>query len=652
MAPVTVLGVMPPGIRFLPVPGVAAEPNYDVNAKVDFWLPISRNVPEAQRTFRRWNVVARLASGTTPNDAQAELAVVTARQAETTQAFAGATARVETLTGVLMVAGGRILLPLLAAAALVLLISCSNAAALLLVRGLQRQHEYGVRSAIGAGRVALFRHVIGESLSLALVGGVLGVALALATVALFKSLAGGAIPRLDAVSVGWPVVAFALGAALFACVLAGVFPAWLASKLDPMQALRDTAKSTASVSQRQVLGGVLVFQMALTMALLVGAGLLARTMYNLSAVQSGFDASKVLTMTVTSVEGNWFDFHERALERVAAVPGVDKAAFAWGVPLTGNSWGSQFEIEGYTPPNSTGDRRVSLNLRAVTPGYFSLLGQRIEEGRDLQSTDRLPPPDPANPNARPDMSKVALVAIVNRAFVDEYFGDGSAIGKELRTQQGPTVVPVKVVGVVSNSRVDDLARAPEPQIYISLLQNPAFSKHLVVRTNAAPSAVVGAVQRELKAINPTVAVENIETLEDIRTDSLGSRRFAMQLLIGFATVAVLLTLAGVYGVLSLTVAARRRELAIRSAVGADGRRIVGLVLRGGLALIGAGVVAGVAVSFALSRVLQAMLFDVGPADPATLGAAALAFIVVALIACTFPALRAARVDPAEALKAE
>ncbi|MGH7621698.1 MAG: FtsX-like permease family protein, partial [Gemmatimonadaceae bacterium] len=360
----TVIGVMPPGIRFLPVPGVAAEPSYDVNAKVDFWLPIARNAPAEQRGQAIWNVVALLRDGATPGDAEAELAVITARQAEATPAFKGVTARVVRLTGVLNAAGERILLPLLAAAALVLLISCSNAAALLLVRGLKRQHEFGVRSAIGAGRAALFGHVIRESLALALAGGAIGVLLAVGTVSLFKSLAGRAIPRLDAVAVGWPILAFGLGAALLACLLAGLFPAWLASKLEPVQALRDSsAKSTAGPAHRRVLGSVLVFQMALTMALLVGAGLLARTMYNLSAVQSGFDARNVISMTVTSVDGNWADFHERALERVAALPGVEGAAFAWGVPLTGNSWPASFEIEGYLPPNGDADPRVPLSMR-------------------------------------------------------------------------------------------------------------------------------------------------------------------------------------------------------------------------------------------------------------------------------------------------
>jgi putative ABC transport system permease protein len=651
MPPRTVLGVMPAGLRFLPTPGAASEPNYDLNAKVDFWLPIAlpQDAAPQLRNQPRWNVVARLSDGATPSDAERELATITARQAETIPAFVGITARVDSLRGVLNASGERILLPLLAAAALVLLISCSNAAALLLVRGLQRQHEYGVRSAIGAGRANLFNQVIGESLSLALIGGAVGMLLAGGIVTLLKSLAGVAIPRLDEVAIGWPIVAFGIGAALLACLLAGLAPAWLAAKLDPVQALRDSdTKSTAAPAQRRVLSGVLVFQMALTMALLVGAGLLTRTMYNLSAVPSGFETRSIVAMTVTAVDGNWFDFHERALERVAELPGVEGAAFAWGVPLTGNSWPGQFEIEGYTPPGDTSGL-VSLPLRAVTTGYFSLLGQAIEEGRDLLPTDRLPPPNPAAPNTPPDPRTFTRVAVVNRAFVEAYFGGAGAIGKKLWLP-GTNRVSADIVGVVSDTRTVDLARAPEPEVYLSLLQQQAFSKHLVVRTTESPAAVIGTIERELKAILPTVAVEYAETLEQIRDRSLGSRTFAMQLLVGFAVVAILLTLAGVYSVLSLTVVARRRELAIRAAVGADARGIVGLVLRSGLALVAAGIVVGVAASFALARVLQALLFEVGPADPLTLIAAAVTFAAVALAACVLPAVRAARVDPAEALK--
>jgi putative ABC transport system permease protein len=509
-----------------------------------------------------------------------------------------------------------------------------------------------VRSAIGAGRARIFRHVIGTSLSLACVGGAVGVLLAVGIVALFKTLAGQAIPRLDEVAIGWPIVAFGLGASLLACVLAGLAPAWLASRLDPMNALRDaSANSTSTPAQRRVLGGVLVLQMAFTLALLVGAGLLARTMYNLSTVESGFDTRNIVAMTVTAVDGNWFDFHERALERVAQLPGVEGAAFAWGVPLTGNSWGGAFQIEGYTP-GADPDELVSMPVRAVTAGYFSLLGQRLEEGRDFRADDRLPAPNPASPNAPPDVSAVEFVAVVNRAFVDQYLGGAAAIGKKIWTPLGQGRAEVEIVGVVSNTRTDDLARAPAPEIYTSLLQRQAFSKHLVVRTTTSAAAIVATVERELKAILPTVAVEYAQTLEQIRDRSLGSRTFAMRLLVGFAAVAAVLTLAGVYSVLSLTVAARRRELAIRSAIGADAGRLMSLVLRSGLALIAMGIVVGLAVSFALTRALRAMLFEVGPADPLTLIGAALAFTVVALIACSVPAVRAGRANPTDALKAD
>jgi putative ABC transport system permease protein len=252
----------------------------------------------------------------------------------------------------------------------------------------------------------------------------------------------------------------------------------------------------------------------------------------------------------------------------------------------------------------------------------------------------------------PDPSTFTRVAVVNRTFVDQYLGGGNAIGKQVARVVGTNRASFDIVGVVSDTRTVDLARAPEPEIYVSLLQQQAFSKHLVVRTTAPPSTIVGTVERELKAILPTAAVEYAQTLEQIRDRSLGSRTFAMRLLVGFAAVAAVLTLAGVYSVLSLAVTARRRELAIRAAVGADSGRIMGLVLRSGLGLIAAGIVVGLGVSFALSRGLQAMLFEVGPADPLTLIGAALAFSAVALIACALPAARAARVNPVEALKAD
>jgi putative ABC transport system permease protein len=633
--PPKVIGVMPPGIRFLPSPGNAQEPNYNVNAQVDYWIP-APSQPNENLKAAFWNVVGRLRDGTTIKQAQGELKVDAAREAQAEHDFEGFTPEVHSLTAEMNRDGSRILLPLLGAAALVLLIACGNAAALLLVRGLQRQQEYAVRSALGVGRLALFRQVSTESLLLALAGGALGLGLALGAVKLFKLIGGHAIPRLDAVSTGWPVLAFGLASAVFAALLAGLIPALRASRLDPMAVLKSAGpKSSAGMGERRLLRGVALVQTALTLALLVGAGLLIRTMMNISNVASGYSVSRILTMSVTSVEGDWEAYHRRALERVSAIPGVQYAAFAWGVPLTGNNWPATIDVEGQPEAVKDSDR-ISVPLRSVTQDYFKLLGLPILDGRDFRSSD---------------MRKAPSVAVVNQALADRYFPHAGAVGKKLWLD-GRKQASTEIVGVVANGRTDDLTRAADPEIYLSLWQAGAFSKHLVVRTAADPRAIMAAVQRELRSVNPTVAVENMKTLDQIRGDSLASRTFAMQLLAGFALVGSVLTLVGIYGVLSLSVASRRRELAIRSAVGAQQRDIRNLIFGEGFRLIASGVFAGMFAALVLSRVLRSFLFQVEPTDPFTLIGVAVLFAGVSLLACWVPTRRAAKVDPVEALRYE
>jgi putative ABC transport system permease protein len=632
--PPTVIGVMPPGVRFLPSPTNAQEPNYNLNAQVGFWRPAPTN-PERQKD-QMWDVVGRLQVGATAREAREELAVIAARQAKAVPEYEGITPEVQSLTAELNRDGSRILLPLLGAAALVLLIACGNAAALLLVRGLQRQQEYAVRSALGVSRVALFRQVATESLLLAVLGGGLGVGLAIGVVKLFKLIGGHAIPRLDSVTTGWGVLACGVVTAIFAAVIAGLFPALRASRLDPIHVLKSAGpKSSAGRGERQLLRGVTMAQTALTLALLVGASLLIRTMVNLSQVQSGYSTGKILTMSVTAVQGNMTEFHRRALERVSALAGVQYAAFAWGVPLTGNNWPGAVEIEGQ-PAATKVSERISLPLRSVTADYFKLLGLAITEGRDFRSSDIRGAPD---------------VAVVNRALAERYFPRGDAIGKKI-WMMGRQRPGTEIVGVVANGRTDDLTQAATPEVYLSFWQASAFSKHLMVRTAGDSRAVMAAVQRELRAVDSTVAVENMKTLEEIRNDSVASRTFAMQLLIGFAAVGSVLTLVGIYGVLSLSVAARRRELAIRAAVGAGRQDIRKLVFAEGFRLIAGGIVAGIGAAMAMSRVLRSFLFEVSPTDPATLAGVGLLFAGVAFVACWGPTRRAARVDPVEALRSE
>jgi putative ABC transport system permease protein len=528
------------------------------------------------------------------------------------------------------------LLPLLGAAALVLLIGCGNAAALLLVRGLQRQQEYAVRSAMGMGRTALLRQVSTESLLLALLGGVFGVGLAFGVVRVFKLIAGHAVPRLDGVTAGWAVLAWGFGAAVVASIFAGVFPALRAFRLDPMEVLKNAGpKGTAGIGERRLLRGVTMVQTALTLALLVGAGLLIRTMVNIAKVPSGYNMGRILTMSVTEVQSqaSWGPFHRQALERVAAIPGVQYAAFAWGVPLTGNNWPGTLEIEGQPPAVKESDK-TALPMRAVTPDYFKLMGMGLTQGREFRSTDD---------------DKAPKVAVVNQAFGDRYFPQASPVGRKFWFD-GREKPGIEIVGEISNGRTDDLTQAAAPEIYLPLWQAQAFSKHLVVRTAANPRAVVVAVERELRAVDPTAAIENVKTLEQIRGDSLASRTFAMQLLIGFSAVGSVLTLVGIYGVLSLSVASRRRELAIRTAVGAEQKDIRKLIFGEGFRLIASGVLAGVALPIVFSRALRSFLFDVQPSDPTTLVVIGVLFVGVAMLACWVPMRRAEKVDPLEALK--
>jgi putative ABC transport system permease protein len=335
------------------------------------------------------------------------------------------------------------------------------------------------------------------------------------------------------------------------------------------------------------------------------------------------------------VQGDRVAFHRKALERVRSLAGIQEAAFVWGLPLTGNDWPGNVEIEGLPPAVQASDR-IAVPVRSVTPGYFDLLGQALIEGRDFRSSDGQGAPN---------------VAIVNQSLVDRYLPHANPIGKKIwgNGRQRP---PVEIVGVVANGRTDDLTKPPQPEVYLCFWQAMAFSKHLVARTTSDPRQAIALIQRELRDVDPTVSVENVKTLDQIRGDSLASRTFAMQLLAGFSIAGCALTLVGIYSVLALSVASRRREIAVRVAMGAEQRHVRKLVLLEAARLIAGGVATGVGASLLLSRVFASFLFGVGPTDGATLAAVGALFAGVALLACWAPMRRASAVDPIEALRCE
>jgi putative ABC transport system permease protein len=631
--PLTVMGVMPPEVRFLPSPNVASEPNYNVEAKVDYWVPARPDPERAKRP--EWNVIGRLRPGVSLAAAQAELTALTAQQAKVDRDFEGITPKLQLVETQINREGRRLLFPLAGAVALVFLIACGNAAGLLLARGLQRQHEYAVRAALGARALQLCRPVIAESLLLALVAGAIGGAMAVWCVDLLKLVGGEGIPRLDAVRFGWPLLAFCLGAAIVAGLFAGLLPAWRSLGRDPGNELKAGSR-TASVgrTERRLLSGVAAVQIALTLALLVGAGLLIQTVRSLAKVRPGFDTQNILTMSVTAVGTNWLDFHTRAIERVAALPGVKAVAFGWGVPLTGNKWFTTFEIDGQA--TGSADDQLRLPTRSITPDYLTALGLRLVEGRAFRSSDNDGAP---------------RVAIINQAAAERFFPGTSPVGRKLRDPGNRTNL-AEIVGVLANTRTDALTDAAEPEVYFSFWQMGAFSKHLVVRTHTAPRPLALAVEKELRAIDATVSVENIKTLEEIRSDSVASRTFAMNLLVAFALVACVLAAVGIYGVLSLAVGSRQTEIAIRMAVGAQRGDVLRLMLKDGVRLASAGIAVGIVFAIALSMGLRTYLFGVGPADPLTLAAMVFAVMAITLVTCWIPARRAARVEPLAALRNE
>jgi len=632
-APVPVVGVMPQGIRFLPDPGASSEPNYDLNAHVDFWFGVAPD--ESRPTSGAGNAITRLREGARLAEAQTEITALSAGLAQSDPTLQGITGTVAPVQDVLNRDGRRLLVPLFGSVALVFFIACANVAGLLLTRGLQRHPEYAMRSALGAGRWRLFRQALTESLVLAFAGAVLGAGLATGIVRLLKAVAGHAVPRADSVHIGWPVFAFGFLAALVAAGVAGVLPAARASLSDRFLGLKGT-RTTAGRHERRLLGAVATLQIVLTVALLAGAGLLIRTARNLDRMQPGYDTENILAMTVTTMDRQKSnEFHKLALERVASVPGVTRAAFAWGVPLTGNKWTGDLEFPGQAGSSKLADR-ITVPLRSITQDYFDVMGMTIAEGRAFRDTDG------------PDAPRVA---IVNATLARRYYADRNPVGAHLQFA-GSTSKPVEIVGVLADTRTEELSQPAEPEIYLPFWQSGAFSKHLVVRAAGDPAALGALVRRELRAIDPTSAVERMTTMAEIRRESVASRTFAMRLLIGFAAVATLLALVGLYGVLSLSVNSRTKEIAVRKAVGAQRHHIVQLVLGEGSKLVTGGLLLGGIVAVLVGRLLQTLLFDVKPSDPMALGIAAIAFGVVALVACLLPAYRASRVDLMESLRQE
>ena len=627
--PFTVVGVAPEGFQF-PVDAPV----------VDLWVTLAEDAEAThQRGARMLDVIGRLKPGISVERAGAEMDAIAGALAQeypdSTGSMAGTSIRPETQR----VAGrGRTaVFGLLAAVALVLVIACVNVASLLLARSTERARDFGLQTALGAPRLSLVRQLMIESMTLGLFGAGGGVLLATGALNLIVPLTGDRIPRLAAAGIDSRVLAFSAILAVLTSVLFGLAPALRAASTAPVGAVREGARSVTSGRDR-FRGALVVGQIALASMLLVGANLLMSGFATLMRMDPGFRPDHLVTFDITTAEPYTDEqevaLSDRVLEQVAAVPGVETAAAGSPLPLEGHVMRLAFDIE--TRPAAASERPRS-DAAIVSPGYFTAMGIPLVDGRTFTARDD---------------AGTAPVLVVNQAFARRFFPGEEVIGKRIRPGAGLDPVMRDIVGVVGDTRQAALGTDADPIYYFPYKQLPWRIGTIVLRTSVPPASVVSPVREALGTLNENVTMQGLRTGEQLAAAVVAPARFLTALVGAFAGVALLLTVAGLYGVLSYIVARRRRELGVRIALGAGRTAAVGIVSRGAARLLLPGVVLGAAASFFVARLLGGMVFGVPAGLPMVVAGACSAMAVTGLAAAVVPAARAASIDPVQTLRSE
>jgi predicted permease len=627
---VTIVGVMPPGFGF---------PD-----RTDIWYFPAGSPETASRSAHNYRVVARLKDDSSVMQAQAELSALAARLSAAYPATnEGKSAAVVPLRELLVGDARPTLYLLFGAVGLVLLIACANVANLLLARATGRASELAVRAALGAGRSRIVAQLMTESLLLALVSAVAGLAIAHWGVAAFIALAPAGLPRAAEIGIDGRVLAFALAASLAASLLFGVLPALQASRVDLNGSLRQGGRGAAGAGGARFRGLLVVAEVALAVALVVGAALLVRSFTALGRVDLGYATERVLVVQ-TTVPARDLDGARRAtdtyaalLPRLAALPGVSAVAGVRGLPGTEMHSNGGYWLEGGPGPDVVGVTAPQAVFTVVTPDYFRTMTIPISRGRDFSERDGYDAP---------------LVAVVNDALARQAFPGVDPIGRQIMCGLD-TPRFMTIVGVVGNVRDYDPSVAPGPALYMPYRQHPSYgsSLTLVARTSGEPMTLANAFRDAIRTADPDVPVR-ATTMTETVSASVATPRFRTLLVGTFAALALALAIFGVYGVMAYAVSRRTAEIGVRMAMGAASTDILRLVMGEGLRLALAGIAIGCALAYGLAQLLRGMLFAVAPADPVVFVAVPLALIVTAAAATAIPALRAARVDPMTALRAD
>jgi putative ABC transport system permease protein len=645
----TMIGVMQPSFRFNEL-------------SADVWVPLGLDPAKSYLevgfgVFCR--TLGRLKAGVTPEQAQEDLKPLTGElQQKFPAIISGYAPYVTPLDKQVIGDIGRMLYTLFGAVGFVLLIACANVANLRLAQAASREKEIAVRSSLGASRMRLIRLLLTENLVLAALGGALGLLLAFLLVKLLVALGPANIPRLaelDALPVDGRVLGFTLGVSMLAGIISGLAPAWHASKLDLNGTLKEGGKGAMSGARASSLRGVfIVAEMALALALLVGAGLMIRSFLRLQATDTGFNQQNLLTMRLLMISGKYIrpaevgsgnfgkeaaEFLGQAIKRIEAIPGVQQASAIHVLPLKGSGLGNPIlPVLFDSNPNVEIASRPRVDFRMVNANFFKTMGIPIHKGRDF--TER-------------EVISDARVIIINETMARRFWPDESPLGRRIKLNR---MEPWdEIIGVVGDIKTIDLDDEIQPTVYWPRHSWGSSSNDIVARTSIEPTSVAQAVMREIHSIDPDVAISDVRTMEDVLWRSVTQPRFNTLLLTALAVVALALAVVGIYGVMSYAVSQRMHEIGIRMALGANQGDVLKLVIKHGMKLTLIAVGVGLVISFALTRLLSGWLgwlYQVKPTDPVTFIGVPILLSAVALLACYIPARRATKLDPVETLRHE
>ena len=638
--PYTVVGVLPPGFEFS-IP--------DFFGQKDVWVPAI--LPNDDRSHNYISVLARLKPGVTLRMAQADLDTITARlTAEYSHDMPGFGTRLVPLHEQIVGDIRPVLLILFGAVGFVLVISCANVANLQLARASTRQKEIAVRAALGASRVRLARQLLTESMLLAVIGGALGVLIGSWGIKLLTGLQPASLLPVTNITIDFTVLGYSLVLSVITGILFGFAPALQSKPARLSESLKEGGRtSAAGDSGGRIRGLLTIFEIALSLVLLIGAGLLIRSFVGLLMVDPGFETKNILTVPMDLPEYAYpettrqAEFYTEVMERIRALPGVTAVGATSDLPPTKSSHSSSFTIEG-RPPLDPGNEASSVQDHLATPQYFRAMGIPLVAGRAFSEADN---------------SSAPAVAMINQMFAHRFFPNENPVGQRLKFDSSKTPNPwITIVGVVGDVRGFGLDKQPSSEIYLAYQQPNVWDRsplpylYLVVHTAGEPNSAAASVLGAVHEFDKNLPLPRAQTMEDILAASIGARRFNMVLLGVFAGLATILSAVGIYGMISYSVAQRTHEIGIRMALGARRVDVIKLVLRNGMILALTGVAIGLAGAFALTRLMTTLLFGIKSTDAVTYVIVSVSLLAVALLACYIPARRAAKVDPLVALRYE